>query len=55
MSNLTDKKAFICDMDGVIYHGNTSCFRESRNLSDWLRKEEKKFLFPDQRQSALAA
>ena len=22
MENLRNKKAFICDMDGVIYHGN---------------------------------
>ena len=44
MENLRAKKGFICDMDGVIYHGN--------NLIDgvipfvnWLMEEEKNFVF----------
>ena len=44
MENLRAKKGFICDMDGVIYHGN--------NLIDgvipfvnWLLEEEKNFVF----------
>ena len=28
--NFNEKKGFICDMDGVIYHG---CMRRTRNIS----------------------
>ena len=41
---LQEKKAFICDMDGVIYHGN----RISPHVTEfveWLLKNDKKFLF----------
>ena len=44
MDNLRAKKAFICDMDGVIYHGNQLLPGVTKFL-DWLRKEHKKFLF----------
>jgi NagD protein len=44
MDALRSKKAFICDMDGVIYHGNQLLPGVSKFL-DWLRKEHKKFLF----------
>ncbi len=41
---LHDKEAFIIDMDGVIYHGNT-LLPGVQEFVAWLRKEEKKFLF----------
>ena len=44
MKNLRDKKAFICDMDGVIYHGN-KLLPGVKEFVTWLRKEDKKFLF----------
>jgi NagD protein len=44
MKNLRDKKAFICDMDGVIYHGN-KLLPGVKEFVLWLRKENKKFLF----------
>ena len=35
--NFNEKKGFICDMDGVIYHGNRSsfsgCMMRTRNIS----------------------
>ena len=44
MDNLRSKDGFICDMDGVIYHGNQHlpCVRE---FIDWLYKNNKRFLF----------
>ena len=44
MNELRKKKAFICDMDGVIYHGN-KLLPGVKEFVDWLRKEDKKFLF----------
>jgi len=44
MKNLQEKKAFICDMDGVIYHGNNLLPGVSEFVQ-WLQREEKKFLF----------
>lgn len=44
MDALRVKKAFVCDMDGVIYHGNRLLPGVTKFL-DWLRKECKKFLF----------
>ena len=44
MDALRAKKAFICDMDGVIYHGNRLLPGVTKFL-DWLGKECKKFLF----------
>ncbi|MBE6701759.1 MAG: HAD family hydrolase [Ruminococcaceae bacterium] len=38
------KEGFICDMDGVIYHGN-KLLPGVREFVDWLKKENKKFLF----------
>jgi NagD protein len=37
-------KAFIIDMDGVIYHGNR-LLKGAAELVDWLRKKDKRFLF----------
>ncbi len=44
MKKLQDKKAFICDMDGVIYHGS-KLLPGVLEFVAWLRKEDKKFLF----------
>ena len=44
MEDLRNKKAFICDMDGVIYHGN-KLLPGVLEFVEWLQKEEKKFLF----------
>lgn len=38
------KKGFICDMDGVIYHGNR-LLPGVKEFLQWVRKEDKKFLF----------
>lgn len=42
--NLKDKKGFICDMDGVIYHGN-KLLPGVREFVDWLHKENRNYLF----------
>lgn len=44
MEKLRDKKGFICDMDGVIYHGN-KLLDGVREFVDWLYSENKEFLF----------
>jgi 5'-nucleotidase len=44
MKNLQSKNAFLCDMDGVIYHGN-KLLPGVLDFVSWLRKEDKKFLF----------
>ncbi len=41
---LAARKAFICDMDGVIYHGNR-LLPGAREFVDWLKAQGKKFLF----------
>ena len=41
---LRDKKGFMCDMDGVIYHGNR-LLPGVTEFVDWLMREEKQFLF----------
>jgi len=41
---LRQKQAFICDMDGVVYHGNKLLPGVNRFI-DWLRKNKKDFLF----------
>jgi NagD protein len=38
------KKAFICDMDGVIYHG-TKALPGARPFINWLKSSGKKYLF----------
>ena len=38
------KKGFICDMDGVIYHGNT-LLPGVKEFVNWLTTENKRFLF----------
>ena len=44
METLRSKKGFICDMDGVIYHGN-KLLPGVKEFVDWLYKENKNFLF----------
>lgn len=38
------KKGFICDMDGVIYHGNR-LLPGVKEFVEWLYREQKNFLF----------
>lgn len=44
MDALKAKRGFICDMDGVIYHGSR-LLEVSKALVDWLKDEGKQFLF----------
>ena len=44
METLRSKKGFICDMDGVIYHGDR-LLPGVKEFVDWLYAEDKKFLF----------
>lgn len=44
MEELRKKKGFICDMDGVIYHGNR-LLPGVKEFVEWLYKENKHFLF----------
>ncbi len=44
LSELRQKKAFICDMDGVIYHGNR-IIPHVKEFVSWLLENDKKFLF----------
>jgi len=44
MDLLKEKKGFLCDMDGVIYHGN-KILPGARDFVKWLQKEKKEFLF----------
>ena len=42
--DINSKKGFICDMDGVIYHGN-KILPGVKEFVEWLQKEDKRFLF----------
>ncbi|MEZ4996859.1 MAG: hypothetical protein R2758_05115 [Bacteroidales bacterium] len=44
IERIKNKKAFISDMDGVIYHGN-KLLPGVPEFVEWLKKEGKKFLF----------
>ena len=44
METLRNKQGFICDMDGVIYHGNR-LLPGVKEFVDWLYAEHKNFLF----------
>ena len=44
IEEIKNKKAFICDMDGVIYHGNR-LLPDVHEFVDWLYKNDKQFLF----------
>ena len=42
--DFNEKKAFICDMDGVLYHGN-KILPGVAEFVQWLKDEQKDFLF----------
>lgn len=44
MNDLKEKKAYICDMDGVIYHGN-KLLNGAVAFVNWLIDNNKKFIF----------
>ena len=44
MINFNEKKGFICDMDGVIYHGN-KILPGVADFISWLQRTGKEFLF----------
>jgi len=44
LEKLRQKTAFICDMDGVIYHGN-KLLPGARDFIRWLKSERKHFVF----------
>ena len=44
MEKLREKKGFICDMDGVLYHGNR-ILPGVPEFIEWLHKEKKEYLF----------
>lgn len=44
IEKIKSKSGFICDMDGVLYHGNT-LLPGVKEFVDWLLRENKKFLF----------
>lgn len=44
MDRILEKKGFICDMDGVIYHGN-QILPGVHEFVQWLYRENKQFLF----------
>ena len=41
---IRSKKGFICDMDGVIYHGN-QLLPGVKDFVEWMKKNDKRFLF----------
>lgn len=41
---IREKSGFICDMDGVIYHGN-HLLKGVKEFVNWLQEENKRFLF----------
>lgn len=44
IDRIRTKKGFICDMDGVIYHGN-KLLPGVKEFVNWLKKEKKQFIF----------
>ena len=44
MKAILEKKGFICDMDGVIYHGN-EILDGVREFVNWMIENDKKFVF----------
>lgn len=44
VETIRQKKAFICDMDGVIYHGNR-LLDGVKDFIEWMQKEGKEYLF----------
>jgi NagD protein len=44
LDEIRNKKAFICDMDGVIYHGR-KLLDGAREFVEWLKRQKKEYLF----------
>ena len=44
MSSILEKEGFICDMDGVLYHGN-HLLPGALEFIEWLKAKHKKYLF----------
>ncbi len=44
MDTLRNKRGFVCDMDGVIYHGSR-LLEGSKGFVDWLKAQGKRYLF----------
>ena len=44
MENIKNKLGFICDMDGVIYHGNKILDGVTEFIG-WMQATDKKFVF----------
>ncbi len=44
MNNIREKSGFICDMDGVIYHGN-KLLPGAESFIDWLEHGNKQYVF----------
>jgi NagD protein len=44
LERIREKKGFVCDMDGVIYHG-PKLLPGAKEFVDWLKREGKQFLF----------
>ena len=44
LENIRNKAGFICDMDGVIYHGN-KILDGVKEFVSWLKKENKQYVF----------
>ena len=44
MNDILQKEGFICDMDGVIYHGNV-ILDGVREFVNWMIDNNKKFVF----------
>ncbi len=44
MYGLENKKGFICDMDGVLYHGNT-LLPGAREFHEWLVASQKRYIY----------
>ena len=44
VTHLSKKEAFICDMDGVLYHGNR-LLPGAKEFANWLKSKDKRFLF----------
>jgi len=43
-AEIRKKRAFICDMDGVLYHGN-KLLPGAKSFIEWLKEQNKAFLF----------
>ena len=54
MEELRKKQGFICDMDGVIYHGN-KLLPGVKEFVDWLYSRKEELSLPDELVRALAS